>query len=438
MEYKDFYHVLGVEKDATNAEIKKAYRQLAKRYHPDKNAGDKAAEEKFKEVNEAFEVLGDEEKRKKYDRFGATGNFTDGMDFDPNDFASAFGGFSGFGNGGTTYTYTSTDGGDFSDFLNEIFGGGFSGGRGGFSTVDMNDMFGQADGPGRHGSRGGYANSHGSYSGGYGFSGGAGYQNQGFDGGSGGFGSGGQSKPRDIETEMEITLQEAFQGKESKVAFNTGGGRKIVNVKIPAGILPGKKIKLKGQGPKDATGTAGDLYIKIKIKDADGTNGDNSFRLEGLDLIKKVEVYPWDAYYGIEKIIQTLDGKIKVKIPANMKPGQKIKLGGKGYKDMKGNRGSLYIEPSIVNPEQLPEEIQKAYALAAGHSPKEPRAADSMPADKAESTAQTKAANGSENARETENVGEKDDSAKGGKTAGGSKFSSRLKKRKNDEKRINL
>lgn len=327
MEYKDYYSVLGVNKEATNAEIKKAYRQLAKKYHPDKNPGNKEAEEKFKEVNEAFEVLGDEEKRKKYDAFGATGQFTDGMHFDPNDFASAFGGFSqGFGGGGHTYTYTSSDGGDFSDFFNMFFGGG------GFENRA--------------------------------------YQSSGFGCGNGGTshfgtcGCGGQDatafgKPADAQTEMRITLKEAFEGKETKIAWNAGEGRKTVNVKIPAGILPGKKIKLKGQGPKKGN-ARGDLYIKIRIREAE-ESGQNGLYLEGLDLICTVEITPWDAYCGKEQIIQTLDGKIKVKFPAGLKTGQKIKVSGKGYRDMQGRRGDLYVKPVIVNPSVLPKEIEEAY-----------------------------------------------------------------------------
>ncbi len=318
MEYKDYYNVLGVKKDATAAEIKKAYRQLAKKYHPDKNPGNKEAEEKFKQINEAFEVLGDEEKRKKYDAFGATGQFTDGMNFDPNDFASAFGGFSGFGGGrGGTYTYSSSGQGDFRDFFNMFFGGG------GFNQASY---------------------------GGYGDSSGCG------GGCHGGFAS--QPAAGDIQAEMEISLKEAFDGSQTRVSLATSQGKKTVNVKIPAGILPGKKIKLRGQGQKLGQ-QAGDLYIKIKIKDEYDTKG--GFRLEGLDLRTRQEVAPWDAYLGGEAVIDTLDGRIKVKIPAGVKTGQKIKLTGKGYRDMKGNRGDLYIEPVVANPAVLPDEILKAY-----------------------------------------------------------------------------
>lgn len=363
MEYKDYYQVLGVKKDASNNEIKKAFRQLAKKYHPDKNPGDKSAEEKFKEVNEAFEVLGDEEKRKQYDRFGAAGNFTDGMHFDPNDFASAFGGFSGgFGRGGATYTFTGADGENFNDFLKAIFGSGGFGGAGGFDpgsagfsgasgfaggpsgafAGSVDDLFGMGGSFGSHSgahSCGGCGTSHGSTCGAP------------------------QANPGDLETEMEISLKEAFDGKETKVAFNTGDGRKTVTVKIPPGILPGKKIKLKGQGRKGSTGQPGDLYIKIKIKEdaASGSGNGSGLKLDGIDLIKREEIYPWEAYFGGERIIQTLDGKIKVKLPEKLKSGQRIKLAGKGYKDMKGNRGNLYVETLIVNPEELPEEIEKAY-----------------------------------------------------------------------------
>ena len=125
MEYKDYYKILGVEKNATKDEIKKAYRSMAKKYHPDKTKGDKAAEEKFKEANEAFEVLGDDEKRKKYDQFGQYGNFQGGMNINPEDFASMFGGFSGSGFGGGNST-------GFSDFFSAMFGG--MGGNTGYTS----------------------------------------------------------------------------------------------------------------------------------------------------------------------------------------------------------------------------------------------------------------------------------------------------------------
>ena len=303
MEYKDYYQVLGVNKDASNEEIKKAYRKLAKQYHPDKNAGDKTAESKFKEINEAFEVLGDAGKRKTYDEMKTYGNFQQGMEFDPDDFSSIFGNRGGFrSQGNKTYTYTSSSGEDFSDFFKAFFGGGFDGYQRSTSYREQ-DM----------------------------------------------------AQPvSDIETEMDISLQEAFDGCNKKFSIQTVEGRKTMQVKIPAGIESGKKIKLKGQGTSHGT-KKGDLYIKIKIIE------DHNLHLFGLDLHLKLDIAPWEAYLGCEKIIQTLDDKVKVRIPEKLKPGQKIKLTGKGYRNMENIRGNLLVEPKIVNPDVMPDVILKAY-----------------------------------------------------------------------------
>lgn len=347
MEYKDYYKILGVEKTASQDEIKKAYRQLAKKYHPDKTKGDKAGEEKFKEVNEAYEVLGDEEKRKKYDRFGQYGNFTGGANFNPKDFESIFGGFKGFKGGG----FSQGNPGGFSDFFSALFGGmgggartaGGNPGSGGFGNGGFGG-FGGFGNPGGAAGQGGYGS--GTYAGG-----GCG------TGGCGG-GCGTASQPEvsyDLETKMSISLKDAFEGKSAKVSYNNGEGRKTVTAKIPAGIESGQKIKLKGQGRKAPDGSSGDLYIKIDI------SSENDIELKGKDIYRKIEIYPWEAYLGTDKVIDTLDGKIKVKIPSKIKNGMKIKLAGKGYKDMKGNRGNLFIETAINNPDVLPDSILKAY-----------------------------------------------------------------------------
>ena len=131
MEYKDYYKILGVDKDASEDDIKKQYRQMAKKYHPDLNPDNEEAQEKFKEVSEAYEVLGDEEKRSQYDNFGSSHNFSGGQNFDPSDF--------GFGGGGRSYSYSSSAGGDFSDFFNAFFSGG--GGGAGMGGMNMDDIF---------------------------------------------------------------------------------------------------------------------------------------------------------------------------------------------------------------------------------------------------------------------------------------------------------
>ncbi|WP_053955898.1 DnaJ C-terminal domain-containing protein [Inediibacterium massiliense] len=288
MEYKDYYQILGVEKEASQGEIKSTYRKLAKKYHPDANPNNKEAEEKFKSINEAYEVLGDEEKRKKYDQFGSGYNFEHGSNFDPSQFG--FGGFA------------SSNRGDFSDFFNTIFGGG---------NVHMDNLFG-------------------------------GFSQRGCGGCS--------SKGQDVETKIDITLEDAYCGITKNISIKMGSQKKSVSVKVPSGILPGKKIKLKGQGKN-----GGDLYLKVHIIES------KDFELKGLDLYTTIDLTPWGAAFGEEVIVPTLTGKIKVKIPANMQPDGKIKISKKGYKDLKGNMGDLYIKIRIVNPPILTKEEIELY-----------------------------------------------------------------------------
>lgn len=305
MKYKDYYEVLGVDKNASIADIKKTYRQLAKKYHPDRNPDDKKAEEKFKEINEAFEVLGNEEKRKKYDTIGSSGQFYSGMDFDP----SQFGGFSG----GRTYTYSADDD-NFSDFFNMFFGGS------GNNAFSFDDLFHQSGGTAHHREFSHY-----------------------------------EPKGQSIESEITVDIQEAYAGAKKQFSFDAGMGTQTISVTIPAGILPGKKIKLKEQGLPGPTGKKGDLILKVNFKN------NHKFKLEGLGIHTTAEVFPWEAYLGTDKIIETLEGKIKVKIPEKINSGKKIKIQGKGYKNMEGHKGNLYIEIRIINPDPLPLEIETLY-----------------------------------------------------------------------------
>ena len=301
MEYKDYYKVLGVDKKATKGEIKKAYRKLAKKYHPDMNPDDTTAANKFKEVTEAYEVLSDDDKRKQYDTFGSTGNFSAGQNFDPSQYGFDF----NFGDGG--YSYTSTGGGGFSDFFNMFFGGG----------------------------------------------GGASQQTSDFGGFSGfsGFGNKRAKQPKNkYETEMSISLEEAYNGTKRSLNLNIGGATKNITVKVPKGITPGKKIRVKG----DKYGLDGDIYIKINIIEY-------KEKLDGLNIIKKIDIYPWDAALGSKEIVQTFEGKIKVTIPKNIKGGQQIRVPKKGFKDMKDNKGDLILEVNITNPSNLSDEQLELY-----------------------------------------------------------------------------
>ena len=303
MQYKDYYETLGVDKKSGQDEIKKAYRKLAKKYHPDTSPSDKKAEEKFKEANEAYEVLGDAEKRKKYDQFGQGQHFGNGYDFDPSQY--------GFGKN-VKYEYRTTGNSDFSDFFNMFFSGG---------AFNRDDPFG-----GRTVKRSGRNT-----------------QRMAFKG-------------EDSEAVIEITPEDGFSGMEKIINFRTNGNDKTISFKIPSGIRPGEKIKLSGQGnPGINGGHNGDLYLKVEFK----TRG--KFELDGMDLMASVDVTPWEAALGAEIPFDTLDGKILVKAPAGIQTDNKIRVTGKGYKDRTGVRGDLFIKIRIVNPPVLSREQRELY-----------------------------------------------------------------------------
>ena len=298
MQYKDYYEILGVSKNADEKEIKSAYRKLAKKYHPDLHQGDDAAAEKFKEISEAYEVLSDKSKRKKYDTFGSNYDFSSGYDFDPSQY-------------GYTYT-TGGSGADFSDFFETIFGSSRSGGNfsGGFN---INDIFGDLSGRGN----GRTAN-----------------------------------KTRNkFESELSISIREAYEGTTKNVNLTYKQKEYDIVVKVPKGITRGKKVKVKGE----KFGLPGDILFKINIRD------EKDMFLDGLDITKKEDIYPWEAAFGSSKTVETLNGKLKLKIPENFVGGNKMRIPSKGFKDLKGNKGDLYISFNIVNPKDLSEKQLKLY-----------------------------------------------------------------------------
>lgn len=288
MEYKDYYKILGVSKDASQDDIKRAYRKNAKKYHPDLNPDDREAERRFKEINEAYQVLGDENKRKKYDAFGSGANFQNGTHFDP----------SQYGQYRRTYSTGSTD---FSDFFNMFFGG---------DEMDLGDLF------------------------------------TGF--------TSGQShvQRRDVEVDMKVDILLAQRGGERTLSLRRpDGSTRRLKVKIPAGILDGEKIRLKGQGE-----SGGDLIITMHIEDSQG------FSLDGHDVEKEVSIQPWEAALGTKLTVDTLDGqRISVNIPSGTSSGQKLRVQGKGYRDRKGIKGNMYIKTKIVLPKRLTAEEKELY-----------------------------------------------------------------------------
>lgn len=279
MQYKDYYEILGLDKNATSQEIKSAYRKLAKKYHPDMNPDNKEAEQKFKEINEAYEVLGDEDKRKKYDTFGSSYDFSGGQNFDPSQY--------GFNN---YTTYTSSSGG-FSDFFNMFFGGDASSSRG-FGGFE--DMFFRKS-----------------------------------------------PKRQSVNSSINISLDEAFSGATKNVNVGLEGRIIPMEVKIPEGITPGKKIKVKGE----KWGLDGiDIIFKVNI------TLPKDMEIDGTNIIKDISITPAEAYFGTKKEIDTVDGKIKVKIPERIEALKKILIKKRGLKDLSGNRGDMYLRVIIQNP----------------------------------------------------------------------------------------
>jgi curved DNA-binding protein len=309
--YRDYYETLGVPRDASEDDIRRAYRRLARENHPDvnKNPG---AEDRFKEVSEAYEVLRDPEKREKYDRFGE--NWRSGQDVSG---ASGFEGFDGFGGGGGGFGDGARvefgDGGDFSDFFEGFFGRGGGGRRaGGF-------------------------------------------------GGFGGFGGDGfTARGGDAEAVLELSLEEAARGGSRKISL--GDGREY-DVNIPAGVRDGQRIRLPGEGSAGSGGgPSGDLFLRIRLRPHP------RFRVEGSDLHTDLPLAPWEAALGAEVQLPTLTGSTRLKVPAGSSCGRKLRLRGEGL-----GGGNLYAHVQIKVPKQPSAEERELFERLRDVSDFDPR-----------------------------------------------------------------
>ena len=334
---RDYYEVLGVSKDADQAAIKRAYRKLAKKYHPDTNAGDPGAEEKFKEVTEAYQVLGDEEKKKLYDEFGHAA-FQEG--FDP-EYArrAAQGGFGGNGN----FREFHFENGNMDDIFDDLFGNIFRGGQ-------------NAGGGGFH-SRG--------------F--GGGFHGDGFGGGAGSYGRGSYGgsytmKGQDAETQMDVTFDEAAFGCDKVITLQNGEGTsQPLKVHIPAGIDTGKKIRLKGKGhPGYGGGEAGDLYLKVNVLPKPG------FERKGMDVYTTAEIPFTTAALGGTIRVHTLYGDVECSVKEGTQSGSRIRLKNKGIVSMKNPslHGDQYVTIQIQVPRHLNPEAKRKlreYRAACGY-----------------------------------------------------------------------
>ncbi len=310
MEYKDYYKILGVERNADEKEIKKAYRRLARQFHPDMKPGDKAAEARFKEINEANEVLSDPEKRRKYDELGQNyqrwqqaGGAPGGFDWSQWAASQPRGGQPG----GPRVEYANVEdlfggSGGFSDFFEAIFGG----------------MAQQQ----AAGSRTRWT-----------------------------AGAAPAAPARDIEQEVEVTLEEAFQGTQRLMELD---GRRL-EVKIPAGVKTGSRVRMAGEGlPSSRGGTAGDIYLVIKVLPHP------VFQREGDNLHCEVPVDMFTALLGGELRVPTLAGPVALRIPAGTQSGRTFRLKGQGMPRLKsGERGDLLAKVRIMLPENLSDREQQ-------------------------------------------------------------------------------
>jgi len=331
MEFKDYYSTLGVPKTATDKELKQAYRKLARKHHPDVNPGDKGAESKFKEINEAYEVLGDPEKRRKYDELGANWRMYEQAQQQGQPFpggSSPFGG--GFGGG---------EGGAWTINM---------GGPGGARTMtedEMRDMFGDAD-P--------FSDFFKTFFGGAGAGEGRGRQAR----------APRSQKGRDIESEAELTLEEAYHGAMRRVAITVGGHARSIDVRIPAGVKDGSRVRAAGEGESGTSGGAsGDLYLRVKIK------AHPVFERQGDDLYTKVALPVTTAVLGGEAQVPTITGSVRLKVPETTQPGQIFRLKGHGMPvvNKPDVKGDLYATADVQLPRSLTKEQRASWEQIKKH-----------------------------------------------------------------------
>jgi len=308
VEFRDYYKTLGVAKTASADEIKKAFRKLARQHHPDLAKDKKAAEEKFKEINEAYEVLSDAEKRKKYDEFGP-GWQQAGAGFRPPPGGGGFpGGFGGHGAGGEEEFQFGGTG--FSDFFEAFFGRGGRGGRRG-SAFYGEDM---------------------------------------------------PLRGQDSEADIMVTLEEALHGSTRQISFTRGRSGKVetYTVKMPKGVREGQRIRLAGIGGEGrGGGAAGDLYLRTRFE------RHPEFTIEGSDIIHEVELPVAQAVLGGETTIPTLDGRVRLKIPPLTQNGRKFRIPGKGMPGRGGTRGDFYAVIDVQLPVNLTESGRAAWEAVA-------------------------------------------------------------------------
>ncbi|SMP37906.1 J domain-containing protein [Anoxynatronum buryatiense] len=300
MQYKDYYKTLQVQETADQNTIKQAYRSLAKKYHPDGHHGDQLMANKFKEINEAYEVLGNSEKRQKYDYIRNQSSGTHGTAFDPSQFGYQF----------SKKRKKQNDGNDsgFSDFFDAFFGSEMNGGYrfDSFYSSAPFQSYRTADGN----------------------------NTKQFAGAA-----------TDTTAVLQLTLAEAFHGVKKNIILRNGADEKTLQVKVPAGVLSGEKLKLEGEGGHaEESLQQGDLYLQIEIKENDAE------KLDGLNIIQKLPVTVWEAALGGSIKINTLSGPLRFTLPPSTSSGKTFRVKGKGFKNRKGETGDLLLAVEIKLP----------------------------------------------------------------------------------------
>jgi len=334
VQFKDYYEVLGVPRGASDDEIRKAFRKLARQYHPDVAKDKKAAEEKFKEINEAYEVLGDPGKRKKYDQLGA--NWKQGAEFRPPPGWENLRGGRGapeaeFHFGGT----------GFSDFFETLFGS--MGGRGGFRGFTEDDQFAE--------------------------------------------------RGRDIEGDIMVTLEEALRGsvrsinvqravpcdhcggsgvRSQHVCNACGGAGRVTKadtyqVRVPAGVSEGQRLRIAGRGEVGAGGAAGDLFLRVRFAKHPDFNVEDGY------LVHEIEVAPWEAVLGAQVRVPTLEAPVSIRVPPGTQNGQRLRVRGRGLPQRGGTRGDLLVSVRVEVPKETNERERALWEQLAQESRFNPR-----------------------------------------------------------------
>ena len=304
MDYKDYYKILGVDRKASQDDIKKAFRKLAMKYHPDRNKDNKQAEEKFKEINEAYEVLGDSQKRERYDQLGSSYSQWQQRGGNPGNFNWSDWTTQSGGQGTSSADFENIFGG-FSDFFSAIFGGMPASGR------TQSWQTGRATA---------------------------------------------RQAPRpaqNYEQKVQITLEEAYHGTQRILQIND----RRIEVKIPAGAKNGTKIRVAGAGPVDQYGQKSDIYLVIELLPHP------RFQVNGSDLTTEVKIDLFTAVLGGTVTVNTLSGDVSLTIPPGTQPGQKFRLSGRGMPLLKssGSYGNLYVVVKVELPKKLNEEQKKLF-----------------------------------------------------------------------------